>query len=131
MPTLGTPRIRTARRDPWLRFRVGIAFLGLVLVVGTFQLDRLSATGCSGSIPSSSPGPTAPGRQRRVVEKLGRVGVDRVVTPHEIGGSRMAEIEATTKRGCVRRTVAQLFAPATAKTTMIDHIKALAGRTGR
>lgn len=35
MAKLGTQRIRSARRDPWLRFRVGIGFLGLVLVVGT------------------------------------------------------------------------------------------------
>lgn len=35
MPKLGRQRIRRVRRDPWLRFRVGIGFLGLVLVVGT------------------------------------------------------------------------------------------------
>lgn len=35
MAMFAKQRIRTARRDPWLRFRVGIAFLGLVLIVGT------------------------------------------------------------------------------------------------
>jgi voltage-gated potassium channel len=35
MAKLRTPRIGRARRDPWVRFRVGIGFLGLVLVVGT------------------------------------------------------------------------------------------------
>ena len=80
-----------------------------------------------------------------VVEKLGRVGVDRVVNPHEIGGSRMAamvlqpdvtdfldvvmhdlelevrmaEIEATEKRGYVGRTVDELFAPDQAATTLV------------
>lgn len=80
-----------------------------------------------------------------VVAKLGRVGVDRVVNPHEIGGSRMAamvlqpdvtdfldvvmhdlelevrmaEIEATEKRGYVGRTVDQLFAPEKAATTLV------------
>jgi len=80
-----------------------------------------------------------------VVEKLGRVGVDRVVNPHEIGGSRMAamvlqpdvtdfldvvmhdlelevrmaEIEATEKRGYVGRTVDELFAPGQAATTLV------------
>ncbi|MEZ5245065.1 MAG: potassium channel protein [Acidimicrobiales bacterium] len=80
-----------------------------------------------------------------VVEKLGRVGVDRVVNPHEIGGSRMAamvlqpdvtdfldvvmhdlelevrmaEIEATEKRGYIGKTVAELFAPEKAATTLI------------
>lgn len=72
-----------------------------------------------------------------VVEKLGRVGVDRVVNPHEIGGSRMAamvlqpdvtdfldvvmhdlelavrmaEIPATDRTGYVGRTVTELLTP--------------------
>ncbi|MDW3219077.1 MAG: potassium channel protein [Acidimicrobiales bacterium] len=35
MAKLGGRRIRIAQRDPWVRFRVGVSFLGLVLVVGS------------------------------------------------------------------------------------------------
>ena len=80
-----------------------------------------------------------------VVEKLGRVGVDRVVNPHEIGGSRMAamvlqpdvtdfldvvmhdlelevrmaEITATEKTGWVGRRVEEVLAPSKSATTLI------------
>jgi len=80
-----------------------------------------------------------------VVEKLERVGVDRVVNPHEIGGSRMAamvlqpevtdfldvvmhdrelevrmaEIEATVLSGYVGRTVTELLTPEQPSTTLV------------
>lgn len=80
-----------------------------------------------------------------VVEKLSRVGVDRVVNPHEIGGSRMAamvlqpdvtdfldvvmhdlelevrmaEITATAASGYVGRTVAEVLAPEQPSTTLV------------
>lgn len=81
----------------------------------------------------------------QVVEKLRRVGVDRVVNPHEIGGSRMAamvlqpgvtdfldvvmhdkelevrmaEIEATPASGFARKTVGELITPSLAGTTVV------------
>ncbi|MDW3176562.1 MAG: potassium channel protein [Acidimicrobiia bacterium] len=80
-----------------------------------------------------------------VVEKLQRVGVDRVVNPHEIGGSRMAamvlqpgvtdfldvvmhdgalevrmaEIEATPRSGFVGRTVSDAITADLAGTTIV------------
>jgi voltage-gated potassium channel len=81
----------------------------------------------------------------QVVEKLRRVGVDRVVNPHEIGGSRMAamvlqpgvtdfldvvmhdkelevrmaEIEATHTSGFEGKTVGELITPSLAGTTVV------------
>jgi len=80
-----------------------------------------------------------------VVDKLERVGVDRVVNPHEIGGSRMAamvlqpevtdfldvvmhdrelevrmaEIEATLQTGYVGKTVIELLTPNQPSTTLV------------
>ncbi len=80
-----------------------------------------------------------------VVDKLERVGVDRVVNPHEIGGSRMAamvlqpdvtdfldvvmhdralevrmaEIEATARSAWVGRTARELLGPEHAGTTLV------------
>jgi voltage-gated potassium channel len=80
-----------------------------------------------------------------VVDKLERVGVDRVVNPHEIGGSRMAamvlqpevtdfldvvmhdrelevrmaEIEATLRTGYVGKTVIELLTPDQPSTTLV------------
>lgn len=80
-----------------------------------------------------------------VVEKLGRVGVDRVVNPHEIGGSRMAamvlqpdvtdfldvvmhdlelevrmaELPATARTGWVGRTVGSILAPEKPAATLV------------
>lgn len=80
-----------------------------------------------------------------VVEKLYRVGVDRVVNPHEIGGSRMAamvlqpgvtdfldvvmhdmelevrmaEIEATPMSGFPGKTVGEIITPSLAGTTVV------------
>ena len=80
-----------------------------------------------------------------VVDKLERVGVDRVVNPHEIGGSRMAamvlqpdvtafldvvmrdrglevrmtEIEATASSAWVGRTARELLGPEHAGTTLV------------
>lgn len=81
----------------------------------------------------------------QVVEKLVRVGVDRVVNPHEIGGSRMAamvlqpdvtdfldvvmhdgtlevrmaEIVATPRSGFVGKSVAELITPELAGTAIV------------
>jgi voltage-gated potassium channel len=80
-----------------------------------------------------------------VVEKLGRVGVDRVVNPHEIGGSRMAamvlqpdvtdfldvvmhdlelevrmaELPATTRTGWIGRSVGSVLAPEKRAATLV------------